>query len=55
MILDQFIELTNVILIEPQNSIIKQYKKLFEIDSVELSVEKKVYTLKENCLKKRQI
>ena len=31
------------ILLEPKNSIVKQYKKLFELDGIELSFEEEVY------------
>ena len=33
------------ILVEPKNSIIKQYEKLFEMDGVNLSIDSKVYEL----------
>ena len=33
------------ILIEPKNSIIKQYEKLFSIDNIKLSIDPKVYDM----------
>ncbi len=43
------------ILLEPKNAIIKQYKKLFELDNIELNIDDNVYDYIVNCAIKNKL